>query len=170
MTVNSISAPPPGDSIMSQTSPTGTSTQNRSQKIQATKSSRNSRNPHASNPQKPLSSTLKAKCQSEEQLIFEQWKCCEGAPISEFATNGMFDIALCLEPDQNHTPGNYSLSDIRMWGPREFQPAFNGNKMRLEFFFDGYFDMNNKEQCGLFEGEMRRKLEENLGYSLQEEF
>lgn len=161
------------------------------------KASRLTRNPHTG---RVLNTQSLSACKSEAELIFEQWKSCEGAPISDWVSSARYDVSMGAasspprdyhdsdhDEDRHFTPNKlhdesglekqqakehvtFPLADLRIWGPRQFQPAFNEAKMRLEFFFDGSFDYDNDRLREIFTESLRTTLERNLAEGVQLEF
>ncbi|CAD7937177.1 unnamed protein product [Amoebophrya sp. A120] len=115
------------------------------------KASRITRNPHGG---VKVNENLQRICRSANELIFEQWKNAEGSPISDYAKSGTFEVSALGT--------SFPLSDIRIWGPRQFQPGFNDEKIRLEFFLDGAFDYNNVDKCKAFTNGLVHCLESAL--------
>eukprot|EP00392_Amoebophrya_sp_AT5.2_P016134 g16377.t1 len=124
------------------------------------KASRVTRNPHGG---VAVNDKLHLQCRNAKELIFEQWKNSEGAPISDYAKCGTFEVATV------HALGSvFPLSDIRTWGPRQFQPGFNDEKIRLEFFLDGYFDYSDDDACAQFTIGLIKCLENALAVGATE--
>ncbi len=49
------------------------------------------------------------------------------------------------------TGSSVPLFDVRLWGPRRFQPVFNSERVRLDLIFDGTYLRDLKKEYGDFE-------------------
>jgi len=67
---------------------------------------------------------------------------------------------------------NFPVSDVRVWGPRKFQSAFNSEKMRIQFAFDGSLtaSLNRPEKQNHFIEQLKRTVEVNLKEGQRELF
>ncbi|CAD7971235.1 unnamed protein product [Amoebophrya sp. A25] len=166
------------------------------------KASRVTRNPHASEKAPADEAELSRRCRSRNEMVFELWKNAEGAPVSDYAKSGMYEVRLHQHCQREHqgdkigdgaqqlqggkngaargpvlqqnggaggeAPSAFPLADIRVWGPRQFQPGYNDEKVRLEFFFDGSFDYSNEELVEGFTRGLRQCLEEAIAVGIKE--
>eukprot|EP00392_Amoebophrya_sp_AT5.2_P002321 g2326.t1 len=77
-----------------------------------------------------------ADVNSEEELVFKRLAACEKSqiPISDYAA-GKFTFSV----EGGFTPATscFPFANLRLWGPRQFQPEYNKERVRLEFKFEG---------------------------------